>query len=86
MTVGGTMCNISFTPDDSRYKNRDRLSEDYTPDMIVGRDNKITKYHVALQPVINGERQSNIFLYGKTGVGKSAVTRYLLQQLEHDAG
>jgi len=79
------MTDISFTPDDSLYRNRDSLSEDYPPDMIVGRDDEITEYHAALQPVINGERPSNIFLYGKTGVGKTAVTRYLLQQLERDA-
>ena len=76
---------ISFEPDDSLYTNRDSLSEDYTPETIVGRDNEISKYHAALQPVINGEQPSHIFLYGKTGVGKTAVTRYLLQQLERDA-
>jgi cell division control protein 6 len=72
------MNEISFQPDDSLYRNRDSLSEDYTPQTIVGRDDEIKQYHTALQPVINGERPSNIFLYGKTGVGKTAVTNYLL--------
>ncbi|WP_433631127.1 orc1/cdc6 family replication initiation protein [Halomicrococcus sp. NG-SE-24] len=79
------MNEISFEPDDSLYKNRDSLSEDYTPNTIVGRDEEISQYHTALQPVINGERPSNIFLYGKTGVGKTAVTSYLLNQLADDA-
>jgi len=80
------MANISFSPDDSLYRDRDKLSEDYTPAEIVGRDEEIERYHTALQPVINGEDPNNIFLYGKTGVGKTAVTRYLLEQLERDAG
>jgi len=80
------MANISFSPDDSLYRDRDKLSEDYTPSEIVGRDEEIERYHTALQPVINGEDPNNIFLYGKTGVGKTAVTRYLLEQLERDAG
>ena len=79
------MTDISFEPDDTLYVNRDSLSEDYTPNTIVGRDEEIAKYHTALQPVINGERPSNIFLYGKTGVGKTAVTNYLLNQLATDA-
>lgn len=80
------MPDISFSPDDSLYRDRDKLSEDYTPDEIVGRDDEIQRYHTALQPVINNEDPNNIFLYGKTGVGKTAVTRYLLGQLENDAG
>ncbi|MDB2272839.1 MULTISPECIES: orc1/cdc6 family replication initiation protein [Halorubrum] len=80
------MPEISFSPDDSLYRDRDKLSEDYTPEEIVGRDDEIQRYHTALQPVINGEDPNNIFLYGKTGVGKTAVTRHLLEQLEADAG
>ncbi|EJN57344.1 orc1/cdc6 family replication initiation protein [Halogranum rubrum] len=79
------MNEISFTPDDSLYQDRDSLSEDYTPNSIVGRDSEIQQYHTALQPVINGEQPNNIFLYGKTGVGKTAVTNYLLNQLRQDA-
>jgi cell division control protein 6 len=34
--------------------------------------------------VINDEDPSNIFLYGKSGVGKTAATRYLLSRLQED--
>ncbi len=79
------MPDISFTPDNDLYKDRDTLFEDYTPTTIVGRDTELEQYHEALQPVINGERPSNIFLYGKTGVGKTAATKFLLDQLKADA-
>lgn len=74
-----------FERDTEIYKNRDALREDYQPDELVGRGEEIQKYQTALQPVINGEQPNNIFLYGKTGVGKTAATRYLLSHLEEDA-
>lgn len=74
-----------FERDTEIYKNRDALREDYQPDELVGRDDELQKYQAALQPVINGEQPNNIFLYGKTGVGKTAATRYLLSHLEEDA-
>jgi cell division control protein 6 len=35
-----------------------------------------------LAPVLKGARCSNIFIYGKTGTGKTAVTRHVLNYLE----
>jgi len=74
-----------FERDTEIYRNRDALREDYQPDELVGRDEEIERYKTALQPVINGEQPNNIFLYGKTGVGKTAGTRYLLDHLIEDA-
>jgi len=66
------------------FKNKDALSESYRPDRIEERDEEIDEYMDALQPVIDGWEPNNIFLYGNTGVGKTAVTDYLLNQLESD--
>jgi len=74
-----------FEPDTDIYRNRDALREDYQPDELVGRDEELDRYKTALQPVINGEQPNNIFLYGKTGVGKTAGTRFLLDHLIEDA-
>ncbi|SER38016.1 orc1/cdc6 family replication initiation protein [Natrinema salaciae] len=74
-----------FERDTEIYRNRDALREDYQPEQLVGRDDEIQMYQAALQPVINGEQPNNVFLYGKTGVGKTAATRYLLSHLEEDA-
>jgi ORC complex protein Cdc6/Orc1 len=79
------MNEFSFTPDNSVFANREALLEEWTPDNLVGRDEELSRYHAALQPVINNETPSNIFLYGKSGVGKTAATRYLLRTLEEDA-
>ena len=74
-----------FEPDGSIYADRDALREDYQPDSVVGRAEELEAYKAALQPVINGEQPNNIFLYGKTGVGKTVTTRYLLDHLQQDA-
>ncbi|WP_327053755.1 orc1/cdc6 family replication initiation protein [Halomicrococcus gelatinilyticus] len=79
------MSSFSFDRDNSLYKNRDALLEEYTPNNLVGRDDELEEYHAALQPIINGEAPSNIFLYGKSGVGKTAATRFLLNRLQEDA-
>ena len=74
-----------FEPDASIYDDRDALREDYQPEDVVGRSDELDAYKAALQPVINGEQPNNVFLYGKTGVGKTVTTRYLLDHLQRDA-
>jgi len=66
------------------FRNKDALGESYKPESIEERDEEIEEYMDALQPVIDGWEPNNIFLYGNTGVGKTAVTYYLLDQLQDD--
>lgn len=79
------MSDFEFKPTASIFKNRNALTEHWTPDQLVGRDEELREYHTALQPVIENEIPSNVFLYGKSGVGKTAATRFLLQRLKRDA-
>jgi len=74
----------TFERDTDIFRDEDMLREDYQPDSITAREDELTVYMSALQPVINGAQPRNIFLYGKTGVGKTAVSRYLLNQLQRD--
>ena len=74
----------TFTRDTEIFRNEDMLREDYQPDAITAREDEISTYTAALQPIVNGAQPRNIFLYGKTGVGKTAVSRYLLKQLQRD--
>jgi cell division control protein 6 len=66
------------------FKNKDALGESYQPERIQERDDEIDEYMDALQPVVDGWEPNNVFLYGNTGVGKTAVTDYLLDMLEAD--
>lgn len=77
--------DFGFTPSGNIFKKREALLEEWTPNVLVGRDDELRRYHNALQPVIEGETPSNIFLYGRSGVGKTAATRFLFNQLKTDA-
>ncbi|MDQ2049641.1 orc1/cdc6 family replication initiation protein [Natronolimnohabitans sp. A-GB9] len=76
------MGKFDFTPGNYPFRNRNALLDDYTPEEMVGRDAELEEYHGALQPAINQSQPDNIFLYGKTGVGKTAATKFLLDRLE----
>jgi len=74
----------TFTRDTEIFCDEGMLREDYQPESITAREEELSAYKTALQPVVNGAQPRNIFLYGKTGVGKTAVSRYLLDQLKRD--
>ena len=74
----------TFTRDTEIFRNEDMLREDYQPDSITARERELEAYKTALQPVVNGAQPRNVFLYGKTGVGKTALSRHLLEQLQRD--
>ena len=64
------------------FEDKSILSEEYRPDVIVERDEEIDAYRTALKDVLFGRNPSNVFIYGKTGVGKTAVTEYILSALQ----
>ena len=74
-----------FERSESIFEDENVLHDDYQPQSLEERDDELEQYTGYLQPVINGAQPRNIFLYGKTGVGKTAVTKYLLHHLEEDA-
>jgi orc1/cdc6 family replication initiation protein len=64
------------------FEDKSILSEEYRPDVIVERDEEIDAYRTALKDVLFGRNPSNVFIYGKTGVGKTAVTEHILSALQ----
>ncbi|MEM1546576.1 MAG: ORC1-type DNA replication protein [Candidatus Methanomethylicia archaeon] len=67
------------------FKNREILRPDYIPDELPHRDEQITKLAEILAPALRGYRPSNVFIYGKPGTGKTAVTKYVLRRLVSEA-
>lgn len=62
-------------------KDREVLRHDYLPDELPHREDQIRLLGEATAPVLKGARCSNIFIYGKTGTGKTAVAKYVLNHL-----
>ncbi len=67
------------------FKDREVLRHDYLPDKLPHRESQIRLLGGAVAPVLKDARCSNIFIYGKTGTGKTAVTKYVLNHLEAKA-
>ena len=53
------------------FKNKIVLQSNYTPDNIPHRDGQIESVASILAPALRGDRVSNLFVYGKTGTGKT---------------
>jgi cell division control protein 6 len=74
-----------FVCNNKIFRNRDVLRHDYLPDKLPHREEQITQLGETVAPVLKGSRGSNVFIYGKTGTGKTAVTKYVLSHLEAKA-
>lgn len=67
------------------FKDREVLRHDYIPNKLPHREDQIRCLGETVAPVLKGARGSNLLIYGKTGTGKTAVTRYVLSHLEYRA-
>jgi archaeal cell division control protein 6 len=65
----------------SLFKDKGILQLNYTPEEIPHRDEQIKQIASILAPVLRGDRPSNLFLYGKTGTGKTLSIQYVKNEL-----
>ncbi len=63
------------------FKDKSFLQLNYTPEEIPHRDVQIKQIASILAPVLRGERTSNLFLYGKTGTGKTLSIQFVRDEL-----
>ncbi len=72
------------------FKDKSLLQTNYRPEEIPHREEQIKQIASILAPVLRGEKTSNLFLYGKTGTGKTLSVQYvrdeLLKRVKKDAG
>ena len=60
------------------------LRVDYIPKELPHRTGQIRALGRALSPCLRGFKPSNLFIYGKTGTGKTAVTRYVFERFSSE--
>lgn len=64
------------------FRNRSALSPEYVPERLPFRENQIGLVAQILAPALHGSKPSNLLLYGKTGTGKTAVARLIVDRLQ----
>ena len=64
----------------SIFKDRNVLSPHYIPETLPHREKEIERIMKTLSPALKAEKPSNLFVYGKTGTGKTASSKHVLEK------
>ncbi|HUU79074.1 MAG TPA: ORC1-type DNA replication protein [candidate division Zixibacteria bacterium] len=74
-----------FISSPSIFKNHEVLRPSHIPERLPHRDYEIQFLGKALGNALRNDRPSNIFLYGKTGTGKTIVSKFVTKYLRQRA-
>jgi len=75
----------SYLDRKSLFKSKAALQSNYAPNQIAHRDKQIQTLAHVLAPALRQEKPSNLFIYGKTGTGKTLTVKYTTEQLKNTA-
>lgn len=64
------------------FADREVLSPHYVPNHLLFRERQIIEIENALTPSLRGERGRNVFIYGKTGTGKTSCMKYVIERVK----
>jgi len=71
----------SLLQSESLFVNREVMRPSYMPEILPHREKEINDIATVLVPALRGETPSNVFIYGKSGTGKTAVTKFVGKEL-----
>jgi cell division control protein 6 len=74
-----------FITKTSLFLNKRALQIQYKPEKVPHREDQIKQVANILAPCLKGDKPSNLFIYGKTGTGKTLVTSYTTNQIQEVA-
>ncbi len=69
----------------SVFRNRDLVTPHYMPERLPFREKQISQITNTLALALKGSKPDNIFIYGRTGTGKTVTTKFVLAQLNEFA-
>jgi archaeal cell division control protein 6 len=75
----------NFLQREAFFLDKSVLLSAYIPDEIPFRDEQIQEVANILAPVLRCEKPSNLFIYGKTGTGKTVSVKHVLASLKNVA-
>lgn len=65
----------------SLFTQKKVFQSNWMPDTLIHRDEQIEQMATILAPCLRGQKPSNIFLYGKTGTGKTVSASYVMKKI-----
>ncbi len=71
----------NYLKQESFFVNREILLPSYVPEEILYREEQMGEIANILAPALRVEKPSNLFIYGKTGTGKTISVRYVLNSM-----
>jgi len=72
----------AFIPKHSLFEYKEALRHSYTPDEFPHREEEIKMLASILSSALKCELPSNILIYGKSGTGKTIVSKHVASELE----
>lgn len=64
------------------FANREILSPHYIPETLLFREKQLDLLVKYLTPSLRGERGRNLFIYGKTGTGKTSCVKHIVDKVK----
>lgn len=70
-----------FLAQEPLFTNKATLQSNFTPEEIPHREDQIKQIATILAPILRVERPSNVFMYGKTGTGKTLSIKHTTDKI-----
>jgi cell division control protein 6 len=68
----------------SIFAEKDVLSPHFIPEVMPHREKELESVMKLVSPALRGNRTQNLFLYGKTGTGKTSVVKHVMELFEKE--
>src|SRR3989338_11206223 len=63
------------------FRDKSVLQSNFYPSIIPHRESQIKTLAGILAPILNYDKPSNVFIYGKTGTGKTLSVKHIINNL-----